>query len=260
VTVTIACGQYAAATGALERNAATMAGMAEAAARGGADIIVFPELALCGYCMPAEAPALAIQPNHPGFEQVSACARRHHIVIAFGFAEKSENGSLANSMACIGRNGELVAIYRKVHLWITEKAWAVPGRTFEPFQAAEIRAGMWICYDTRFPEAVRSLARGGAVLGLVGSAWFGPSSEWELALRARSMDNGIFTAGATLLGSFGAAPFRGESMIVDPHGAVLARAEPGREQIIMAACDLAAVDSFRARLPLLDDLRPDAYG
>jgi predicted amidohydrolase len=264
VTTTIACGQLAAEPGNLRRNAELMVGMAGQAARAGAEIVVFPELALCGYCTPEQAAASAVEPSGAALEPLRDAAREHGQVIAAGFAERRPGGraggSLANSMACFGPDGALLSVYRKVHLWVTERAWAVPGTGFDAFDAAGTRAGLWICYDTRFPETARTLARAGAVLGLVGSAWFGPPAEWELALRSRSLDNGIFTAGATLLGSFGQAPFRGESMIVDPHGTVLARAEPGREGVITASCDLSAVDRFRARLPLLDDLRPAAYG
>ena len=117
---------------------------------------------------------------------------------------------------------------------------------------------MWICYDSRFPEAARALALSGVTLGLVGSAWFGPDSEWELALRARALDNGIFAAGAAALGSFGGAPFHGTSLIVDPHGTVLARAPDSREGVIAAEYDESAVASFRTRVPLLQDRRPDS--
>ena len=120
----------------------------------------------------------------------------------------------------------------------------------------------WECGSAttrRFPETARTLTRAGATLGLVGSAWFGPPDEWELAVRSRALDNGIFVAGASVLGSFGAAPFRGASLIADPHGRVLARAREGVEEVICAEYDDEAVQSFRSRLPLLADLRPGAY-
>jgi predicted amidohydrolase len=260
VTLTIACGQFAPETGDVKRNTDCMRGMAADAARSGAELAVFPELCLCGYLAPEEAPARAVSLDGPEIEAMQGVARQRRIAVAFGFAEKLPSGALSNSMAFVGQEGTLVSVYRKVHLWVTEKAWAVPGSSFVPFDALGRRLGMWICYDTRFPEAARTLARAGAVAGLVGSAWFGPAAEWELALRARALDNGIFTAGAVLLGEFGAAPFHGESMIVDPHGAILARAHPGREELILAACDMTVAAAFRARLPLFDDLRPGAYG
>ena len=70
----------------------------------------------------------------------------------------------------------------------------------------------------------------GPASACVGSAWFGPPEEWELALRARALDNGMFAAGAAVQGAFGSVPFRGVSLIVDPHGRVLARAREGAEE------------------------------
>jgi predicted amidohydrolase len=259
VKLIVACGQFAPAAGAIGHNTAVMRALAAQAARAGAAVLVLPELCLCGYPAPREARARAVPRDGP--ELLGACeiARQLHIAMAFGFAEAAADGGLYNSMAYVDAGGRLSSLYRKVHLWATEKAWAQPGDSFRSFDAGGQRAGMWICYDSRFPEAARALVRDGATLALVGSAWFGPAGEWELALRARALDNGIYVAGASVLGSFGSAPFFGESLVVDPHGTVLARARRGRRQVITAEVDTAVVEAFRARLPLLSDLRPDSY-
>jgi predicted amidohydrolase len=255
----IACGQFAPAVGAVDRNTDVMRSLAAQAARARASVVVLPELCLGGYPAPAEARASAVAIDGPELGAVRAFARELGIAVAFGFAEAEPSGVLHNSMAYVDEEGRLASVYRKVHLWITEKGWAQPGDSFRSFDAAGSRAGMWICYDSRFPEAARTLARDGTALALVGSAWFGPAVEWELAIRARALDNGIFVAGASVLGSFGSAPFLGESLIVDPHGTILARARRGKTGIITAAVDTDAVEAFRGRLPLLSDLRPGCY-
>lgn len=259
MTITIACGQFAPASGDLARNSERMCAQALEAARGGARLLVLPELCLCGYSTPEEARTRAIDVRGAEIRGLQECARATGIALCFGFAERADDGRLHNSMAFVDDDGSLRAVYRKVHLWKTESAWASPGTGFPSFEAASLKLGMWICYDTRFPEAARSLALSGATLGCVGSAWFGPAEEWELALRSRALDNGIFVAGAAALGSFGKAPFRGESLVVDPHGTVLARARRRKQGIITADYDFAAVEAFRSRLPLLADLRPDCY-
>jgi predicted amidohydrolase len=236
-----------------------MAAMARDAAARGAALLVLPELCLSGYLAPEQAHACAVAADGPEIRGLSETARLNNVALCFGFAERADDGTLYNSMACLTQGGLLQSVYRKVHLWITEKAWARPGTSFQSFPFRGLRAGMWICYDTRFPEAVRSLALSGATLGIVGSAWFGPAEEWELALRARALDNGMFIAGAAVQGLFGEQAFHGESLIVDPHGRVLARGSEGGEELITAPYDDAAVQSFRARLPLLDDRRPDTY-
>jgi 5-aminopentanamidase len=259
VKLGLACGQFTPVTGAIPENTECMTRLAREAARHGAAVIVLPELCLCGYPTASEAPRVAVRPDGPEISRLCECARTSSLALCFGFAERGPGDSLFNSMALIDADGVLRSVYRKVHLWVTEKEWAEPGESFRAMTAAGVRCGMWICYDTRFPEAARALARSGATLGLVGSAWFGPADEWELALRSRALDNGMFVAGASVLGSFGAAPFRGAGLIVDPHGRVLARARDGVEDVIVAEYDDEAVAAFRERLPLLSDLRPGSY-
>ena len=256
---TIACGQFIPTSGDVPANMALIRAQAREARAAGASLLVLPELCLTGYPARAEAAAWAVAGDGPEMARVRETAAGIGIGLCLGFIERLGPDRCANSMACVDAAGTVCGIYRKVHLWPPEREWAAPGASFVPTEVAGIRAGMWICYDTRFPEAARSLARAGATLGLVGAAWFGPSEEWELALRARALDNGMFVAGATVLGAFGAAPFRGTSMIVDPHGTVLARAREGRAEVIHADYDSAVVEGFRARLPLLHDLRPDSY-
>ena len=255
----LACGQFAPAAGGIRENTEHIRALAHEASDRGAGMLVLPELCLCGYPPAAEARSWSVSPGGSEIAVLSQCARENAIALCFGFAERTPDSVLHNSLGFLDSGGVLRSVYRKVHLWVTEKEWAVRGPGFQAMTAAGIRLGMWICYDTRFPEAARTLARSGATLGLVGSAWFGPAEEWELALRARALDNGMFVAGSSVQGSFGEAPFRGASLIVDPHGRVLARAREGAEEVIFAEYDDEAVASFRARLPLLSDLRPGAY-
>jgi predicted amidohydrolase len=259
VRTIIACGQFRAAPGDPAANLAVMRGQAREAAGRGASLVVFPELALSGYLAVVELRRLAVDLAAPEIAEARAAAREAAVAIAFGFAERAADGRLHDSMCCIDRTGTIRSIYRKVHLFGSEGQWAAAGEGFECFDAGGIPAGMWICYDTRFPEAARVLALEGATLCLAATAWFGPPDEWELAIRARAMDNGIFTAGAALQGEALGLPLRGASAIVDPHGRLLAQAREGSVEVITAEYDDAAVEAFRARLPLLQHRRPSAY-
>jgi predicted amidohydrolase len=259
VKITIACGQFEAAQGDLGRNIGVMKEQARQARSLGAGMIVFPELCVPGYPSTRDAASLAVPIDGEEIGGLRETARREGVALCFGFAERTSSGSLHNSMAFIDRNGEILAVQRKVHLWVSERDWATEGERFGSFASGPLRLGMWICYDTRFPEAARALALQGATAGLVGSAWFGPAEEWELALRARALDNGIFAAGAALQGAFEGAAFHGASLIVDPHGKVLAQGREGRDEVIAAGYDDEAVASFRRRLPLLEHRRPGAY-
>ena len=159
----------------------------------------------------------------------------------------------------IGPDGRLAAVRRKAHLFGGEPRWASPADDARVFDLGGVRCGAWVCYDTRFPELARRLALDGATLGLVAAAWLGPVEEWELAVRARAMDNGIFVAAAALQGEGRGMTFRGTSLIADPHGRVIARAASG-DGVITAAYDEAAIAECRARLPLLEHRRADLLG
>jgi predicted amidohydrolase len=255
VTLLAACGQFAPAPGEHARNAAVMGDMAGEAARSGAGVIVFPELALTGYLPPRVVTPLAVEAGGPEVGRLRTAAARARIAVVFGFPEKGADGRLHNSLAYVDARGELTAVYRKVHLFGAEAEWAAAGAGFPIVEAGPFRAGLWICYDTRFPETARALAEAGAAAAFVATAWLGPADEWELAVRSRAMDNGIFVAASAHQGP----GFRGGSLLVDPHGRVLARGAEGRTEVVLAAWDPAVGEDFRARLPLLSQRRPDAY-
>jgi predicted amidohydrolase len=258
--IPIACGQFASKPGDIEANIATIRAQAREAAAEGAVVAVFPELCLSGYLRAAELPPLAVGMDGEEISALKNVARESGIAVCFGFVEKAGDGGMFNSLAYIDASGVVAAVYRKVHLFQGEGRWARPGEGYAGFDAGAFRCGMWICYDTRFPEAARALAMDGVTCALAGAAWLGPADEWELAVRSRAMDNGMYVAGSALQGGSGDLECRGASVIADPHGRVLARGTPGRSEVIVAGYDDDEVIAFRKRLPLLRHLKPGAYG
>lgn len=255
----LTCGQFSPHAADVAANAAIMVEQIAEAAVAGARLIVFPELCLSGYLTPEEIAPLAVNLDGPEVAPLREAAHRQGIAVAFGLAERAPDGAVYNSMAYLDGTGAIGAVYHKVHLWDSEKRWARPGEGFATFDAAGARAGMWICYDTRFPECARSLAVQGAALGLVATAWLGPAEEWKLAVRARAMDNGMYVAASALQGRHGPFVFNGGSLIVDPHGKVLAEAEEGTDEVIAAEYDERVLAGFCGRVPLLEHRRLDAY-
>lgn len=252
----LACAQFVARHGDVAANLARIDTLAGEAIRAGAELLVLPELAVTGYARPEIVTPLAEPIPGPSTERLAQLARHHRLALAAGVIERDPaTDRLFNTMLLLDEQGAEVLRYRKVHLWDTEKAWATAGDDFPVASWHGIPVGQWICYDTRFPEGVRSLAKAGAVLALASAAWLGPAAEWELALRARAMDNGIFVAGSVHLGH----AFHGTALIVEPHGTVLARGVDDQEGVICAEIDLEAVARFHARIPLLRHLRPDSY-
>jgi predicted amidohydrolase len=258
--VRIACGQFAAKPGDAPSNVERIIHFAGQARSEGCALIVFPELIVTGYLEPERIPPLAEPLTGSSVTRLAQAAGRIGIGIAFGMAELDPaSGTCYNSLVIVDRTGQVAGVYHKMHLWDTEREWAEPGREVLSVELEGLRCTGWICYDTRFPELARLGALAGAEAALVPTAWLGPGQEWELALRARALDNGIFCAGSDIVGPDPALRCRGLSMIVDPKGNVLARAEPDSEGIICATLSQVTLDAQRGRVPLLHHRRPDLY-
>jgi deaminated glutathione amidase len=125
-----------------------------------------------------------------------------------------------NVLAVFDPNGELATVYRKLHLFdalsVRESDRMLAGQAPPPVVSiCGVKVGLAICYDIRFPELVRYLARQGAELLLVPAAWYaGPLKEdhWLTLLRARAIENTCYAAGAVLTGK----SFIGRSAAFDP--------------------------------------------
>ena len=257
----IACGQFAPEPGATGKNVASMIAYAGEARDLGCEFIVFPELILTGYLAPDLVLPLAEPLDGPCVQTLSKTACDLGIAIAFGMAELDpSSGARYDSLVVLGRDGELAGVYHKTHLWSSERDWAEPGTVVPVFDVDGVLCSGWICYDTRFPEVGRLAALGGADLGLVATAWLGPGDEWELAMRARALDNSLFVAGADIISYDPVLRCYGKSVIVDPKGNVLAQAEPEQEGIIWAELKGEVLEVQRDRVPLLADRKPGLYG
>ncbi len=177
---------------------------------------------------------------------------------------------LANTSVHISPHGEVIATYRKIHMFDVE----VGGRTYresaleEPGEeivlshtADGVELGLSICYDLRFPELYRILAVRGARILTVPAAFTLATTRdhWETLVRARAIENQAFVIAANQVGEHPAAQHSGgRSMIVDPWGVVLAQA-PDSESYILAELDLDSQLAIRTRLPSLANRRPQAY-
>ncbi len=177
---------------------------------------------------------------------------------------------LANTSVHVDPRGEVVALYRKVHMFdvevggrtYSESALEEPGEELVLSHTADgVELGLSICYDLRFPELYRILAvRGARIFALPAAFTLGTTREhWEPLVRARAIENQAFVIAANQVGEHPAGQHSGgRSMIVDPWGVVLAQA-PDKEGYIVAELDLAYQLEVRARLPSLANRRPEAY-
>jgi predicted amidohydrolase len=254
-----------------ERNLATADRLTRAAAKAGAELIVLPEKwAVLG--TPEETAAGAEPFDGPALAWARAIARELGIdLVAGSIAERvPDRDKGSNTSAHFGPDGELRAVYRKMHMFDVE----VGGRSYresdheEPGDevvvsetAGGVELGLTVCYDLRFPELYRILAVRGARIITVPAAFTLTTTRehWEVLLRARAIEDQAFVVAANQFGEH-APGLRsgGRSMIVDPWGVVLAQA-PDSETFALAELDLERQAEIRRSLPSLANRRPQAY-
>src|SRR5512133_1078220 len=195
---------------------------------------------------------------------VRELARRRKIwILAGSIAEKVDvPGKTANTSALVADDGELVAAYRKIHLFdvnIPDGARYAESEVVLPGDKAVVaptplgRVGLTICYDLRFPELYRKLASLGAEVITIPAAFtlFTGKDHWEVLVRARAIENLAYVIAPAQVGRHSAnRQTFGNAMIVDPWGVVLARCPDG-EGVCVAKFDRARLERVRLELPAL---------
>jgi predicted amidohydrolase len=198
-------------------------------------------------------------------------ARWHGITLVGGSISEKREGreKLSNTSLAFGPDGELLGLYRKIHLFDVEVGGVVyreseaeePGAEPVVVQGEGWRVGLTVCYDVRFPELYRILALEGAELVTVPAHFTTPTGKdhWHVLLRARAIENQYFVAAPAQVGeTLPGKPAYGRSLIVDPWGIVLAQA-PDEETVISAELDRARLRAVRDKLPSLKNRQADAY-
>jgi deaminated glutathione amidase len=250
-------------------NAGRVMGAIEEAARGGADLAVFPEASMVRFGSDLRA---AAQPLRDAFTAgiLGTCAKVG-IAAVVGVFEPAPDGRVYNTVIACGGDGELVAAYRKLHLFDAfaqqESELVAPGSVAVVAQLAGVPVGLQICYDIRFPELTRALAVAGAPLVTVSAAWQAglfKEDHWVTLLRARAIENTVWIAAVDQVPDPGEPATRaptgvGRSMLIDPLGVV--RCDLGPEPgVVVVEADLGLVDAVRASVPSLANRREDVFG
>jgi predicted amidohydrolase len=246
--------------------------LTRAAAADGARLIVLPEKwTVLGRDEDLRAGAQTL--DGPAISWARELARELRIDLVAGSIVERREGSplLANTSVHVDAHGELRAVYRKLHMFdvevggraYRESAVTEPGTEIVPSVTADgVELGLAICYDLRFPELFAALARRGARVLVLPSAFTLPTTRdhWEILVRARAIENEAFVIAANQVGEHpGGHRSGGHSLIIDPWGVVLACAADG-EGWIAAELDLDRQRDIRAQLPVLAHRRADVYG
>jgi predicted amidohydrolase len=255
------------ACGTREENLETAERWIDAAAQSGAKLIVLPEL-FNGYGELSRVVAQAESIPGPTSAMLRQCAQRHGIWLLGGsLCERAEPaGRGYNTSLFFNPQGEIIATYRKLHLFeveipgfprACEGDHMCAGETVTAFSCELGTCGVAICYDLRFPELFRQLAARDMEILLFPSAFtpFTGRAHWEILLRARAIENQCFVIAANQCGRHDAkVESYGHSLILDPWGDILASA--GEEAgFIMAKLSASRLREIRTRLPALKNRR-----
>jgi deaminated glutathione amidase len=247
-----------------EANLASAERLTRAAAAGGAELVVLPErLDIRGAASDYLAGAEPLDGRPIAWAR--ALARELGIdLVAGSVAERREGRErVSNTSVHVGPDGEIRAVYRKIHMFDIEVEGTVYRESEHSEPADEIvlsetangaGLGLTICYDLRFPELYRILALRGARIVTVPANFtrVTGAAHWEVLLRARAIEDQVFVIapGQGKLSGTEQDSY-GNSMIVDPWGVVLARAPMEGAHVIAADLDLARQDEVREKLPSL---------
>ncbi|MDQ6744667.1 MAG: carbon-nitrogen hydrolase family protein [Actinomycetota bacterium] len=254
-----------------DRNLARADRLTREAASAGADLVVLPEKwSVLGTAEQMAAAAEPLDGRCIAWARAAAAELAIDLVAGSILERREESAKASNTSVHVSPDGELRAVYRKIHMFDVE----LDGVRYAESDAEEpggevvtsellggIGLGMSICYDVRFPELYGELAARGAEVVCVPSAFTLATTRdhWEVLLRARAIENSCFVLAANQIGSHPPGHRSGgRSMIVDPWGVVLACA-PDRESVALADLDFEVLRGIRRRLPSVAHRRDFDY-
>ena len=249
----------------VDKNLSNSEKLIRSAAEQGATFIATPEVTDQIIAGRAEKiPQHYKQEEHPALLFFSDLAKELEVTLLLGSAcIKLSDQKLANRSFLFLPNGELKATYDKIHLYDVdlptgeshkESNSFEPGKQLVLADLLDFKLGMTICYDMRFPHLFRDLAKAGAEIITVPSAFTVPTgrAHWLSLLRSRAIETGCFIIAPAQVGDHeGARVTYGHSIIISPWGDVMAEASEDRPEFIIADLDLSLVSKSRQAIPSL---------
>ncbi|MGH6816713.1 MAG: carbon-nitrogen hydrolase family protein [Hyphomicrobiaceae bacterium] len=252
------------------RNLAEAGRLIRAAAAGGAHYVQTPEVTTLIERNSARlSEAVEPEAGNAALAHFQALARELGIWLHIGsMAVRASSGKIANRAYLLTPRGAVAARYDKIHMFdvdlpggerYRESAQFAPGDRAVLAELPWGKIGLTICYDLRFPHLYRALAKAGARLIAIPSAFTVPTgrAHWHTLMRARAIETQCFVLAAAQAGKHdnGRETF-GHSLVVAPWGEILAEGDGAEPSAIFADIDMAAVDEARRRVPSLTHDRP----
>jgi len=259
----MAAAQIACVVGDIDSNLQTIERFSRQAQASDAAMVLFPEMSDTGYAI-GPIRQHATEWKRGAVPAIRNLAKELSLWIVCGVSER-EGGVIYNSQVVASAAGDIAARYRKTHLFtpepIREDLCFTPGGDFVSFRADEFKFGLTICYDLRFPELFRALALSHETsVFLLSSAWPRPRAHHFRSLAvARAIENQSYLVAANRVGTDAGVQFCGQSVIIDPTGAILASGSDADEELLVADLPAEHLNSVRAQMAVFDHRRRDLY-
>lgn len=242
----------------------------EEAAREGAELVAFAELAFEPFHpqRPASGDPLSLAETIPGptTELFQRKAKELGVAVVLNLYER-DGAHAYDSSPVIDADGSLLGRTRMVHITdypcFHEQGYYTPGDTGAPvYRTAAGAIGIAICYDRHYPEYMRALALAGADIVVVPQA--GVAGEWpdglyEAEMQVSAFQNGYFVALCNRVGREECLTFAGESFVCAPDGRVIARAAPMKDALLTVDIDVRENEVSHARRLFLQHRRRELY-
>lgn len=224
------------------------------------DVVILPEMWNTSYDL-RNLKENADRDGCPSASQMSSLARKHSVNIIAGSISDIRNDKFYNSSYIFNRQGDLIERYDKIHLFglMNEESYLSSGEKRAHFELDNVKCGLIICYDLRFPELSRTLALDGIDILFVPAQWPHPRLHpWRTLIQARAIENQMYVAAVNRVGKEGKASFFGHSMVVDPLGEIILEGDE-EESILVTDIDLQQVSKVRRHMTCFKDRRPETY-
>ncbi len=229
--------------------------MIEEAAKRNVQFVTFSELFMTPFfpnTLRQDFDHFFVVADGPLMKKLCGLSKQHGIATIWPFGERTAAGGYFNSALACDERGEVLGIYRKTHIpayfpdekqggtGSYERMYFAPGPGLPVFEWHGIRFGIQICYATYSDPGHRA--------GI-----------WDVPLRSRAYENGVYVVAANRVGQEGKRSHLGRSMIVDATGAIVAEAGNAKEELLVAEIDLDKVRGDRKKVPWWRDRRIDLY-
>jgi len=262
----IALAQYALDVD-LQRNLAKALYLMHEAARQGGQMIVFPELCLSPFFPQypgQEVSRYAVTLGDEYIRQFQAMCRHLNLIASPNVYLQVDRRRFDASLI-IDANGEIQGVSNMVHVaqmpGFYEQDYYTPSSTgFKVYKTSLGAIGIVVCFDRHYPESTRTCTLRGAQLIIIPTANTKgePLDLFECELRTAAMQNGVYIAMCNRVGMEGNADFCGESIVVDPYGAIIFKAGY-MEGLFVVDIDLSEIENSRRQRPYLSLRRPETY-